>query len=111
MQLDELNRLLIKMGALCESAIAAAVKSLRRADKALIDSVRESERDIDHMERDIEALCMRIIMRQQPVAGDLRMVSSALKMITDMERIGDQAAGRNIPALKRATGYMILITI
>lgn len=92
MQLDELNRLLIKMGALCESAIAAAVKSLRRADKALIDSVRESERDIDHMERDIEALCMRIIMRQQPVAGDLRMVSSALKMITDMERIGDQAA-------------------
>ena len=92
MQLDELNRLLIKMGALCESAIAAAVKSLRRADKALIESVRESERDIDHMERDIEALCMRIIMRQQPVAGDLRMVSSALKMITDMERIGDQAA-------------------
>lgn len=92
MQLEELNRLLIKMGALCESAIAAAVKSLHRADKELIESVRDSEREIDRMERDIEALCMRIIMRQQPVAGDLRMVSSALKMITDMERIGDQAA-------------------
>lgn len=92
MQLEELNRMLIKMGALCESGIAAAVKSLRRADKNLIESVRDSEREIDHMEREIEALCMRIIMRQQPVAGDLRMVSSALKMITDMERIGDQAA-------------------
>ncbi|MGN0587124.1 MAG: phosphate signaling complex protein PhoU [Oscillospiraceae bacterium] len=92
MQLEELNRKLIKMGALCESAIAAAVKSLRSADKNLIESVRDSEREIDHMEREIEGLCMRIIIRQQPVAGDLRTVSSALKMITDMERIGDQAA-------------------
>lgn len=92
MQLDELNRSLIKMGAMCESAIAAAVKALLERDMSLVKEVDESEREIDQMERDIETLCMKLILQQQPVARDLRVISSALKMITDMERIGDQAS-------------------
>ncbi len=92
MQLTELNRSLIKMGAMCETAVSLAIKALLGSDCTLIEKVNESEREIDHMERDIESRCMRIILQQQPVARDLRTVSSALKMITDMERIGDQAA-------------------
>lgn len=92
MQLTELNRSLIKMGAMCETAVSLAIKALLGNDCDLIEKVNESERDIDHMEREIESRCMRLILQQQPVARDLRTVSSALKMITDMERIGDQAA-------------------
>ncbi|WP_432649286.1 phosphate signaling complex protein PhoU [Huintestinicola sp.] len=92
MQLEELNVSLIKMGALCETAISMAVKALLNDDTALVDGVKETERELDHMERSIEGLCMKLILQQQPVARDLRTISSALKMITDMERIGDQAA-------------------
>lgn len=92
MQLMTLNNQLIKMGALCETAISLAVEALLNNDTSLIERVFETEREIDTLERDIESLCMRIILKQQPVAKDLRTVSSALKMITDMERIGDQAA-------------------
>ena len=92
MQLEELNTDLISMGELCENAIASAVKALLNGDLELVQTVKDAEREIDHKERDIEALCMKLLLQQQPVARDLRAISSALKMITDMERIGDQAA-------------------
>jgi phosphate transport system protein len=80
------------MGALCEDAIACAVKALLNSDMKLAKSAMNKEKEIDQKERDIETLCMKLLLQQQPVAKDLRLISSALKMITDMERIGDQAA-------------------
>ncbi len=91
MQLEALNNDLITMGALCENAIACAVKALTTNDMELAALAIAAEKDIDRKERDIEALCLKLILEQQPVARDLRLISSALKMITDMERIGDQA--------------------
>ena len=80
------------MGALCENAIAAAAKGLIDGDMELAKSVIPIDLQIDQKERDIESICMRLLLQQQPVARDLRQISAALKMITDMERIGDQAA-------------------
>ena len=91
-QLKELNTELIKMGALCEEAISQSVKYLTNGDFRLKESVCETDKQIDKKERDIETLCMKLLMQQQPVATDLRVISSALKMISDMERIGDQAS-------------------
>ena len=91
-QLKELNTELIKMGALCEEAISQSVKYLTDGDFRLKESVCETDKQIDKKERDIETLCMKLLMQQQPVATDLRVISSALKMISDMERIGDQAS-------------------
>lgn len=91
-QLNALNNELITMGALCEEAIASAVKLLIDNDVKMKESVLETDKQIDRIERDIETLCMRLLMQQQPVASDLRTISSALKMISDMERIGDQAS-------------------
>lgn len=91
-QLEKLHVEMITMGALCETAISAAAKSILDRDPSLWDKVYETDAQIDQMERDIEGLCMRLLLHQQPVAGDLRTISSALKMISDMERIGDQAA-------------------
>lgn len=91
-QLSTLNLELVKMGALCEEAISAAAKCLNNGDKTLIDKIKETERLIDEKEREIESLSMKLLLHQQPVAGDLRMISAALRMISDMERIGDQAA-------------------
>ena len=91
-QLEELNIEMIKMGALCEQAISAAAKALLEGDGVLRQNAVFTEREIDEKEREIEGLCMRLLLQQQPVARDLRTVSSALKMISDMERIGDQAA-------------------
>ena len=91
-QLEVLNEKLTNMGDLCENAIAAASDCLINSDLTLIEKVHATEQEIDHSEKEIEALCMRIILQQQPIASDLRTVSSALKMISDMERIGDQAA-------------------
>ena len=91
-QLSTLNLELVKMGALCEEAISAAAKCLNDGDKTLIDKIKEIERLIDEKEREIESLSMKLLLHQQPVAGDLRMISAALRMISDMERIGDQAA-------------------
>ncbi len=91
-QLDQLNNQLISMGALCENAIAIAVKSLMNNDIVLAKSVKTTEIEIDQKEKDIESLCLKLLLQQHPVAGDLRLISAALKMITDMERIGDQAA-------------------
>lgn len=91
-QLAELNTELIKMGALCEEAISGAVKYLMENDEKMRETVYDADRQIDRKERDIEGLCMKLLLQQQPVAKDLRTVSSALKMISDMERIGDQAS-------------------
>lgn len=91
-QLVQLNVGLIKMGALCEESIACAVKALfDEKTSEMITKVNDNEEETDHMEHDIEALCMKLLLHQQPVAKDLRCVSSALKMISDMERIGDQS--------------------
>lgn len=90
-QLDLLNIELIKMGALCEDAISTTIKALLDNDEPLRQKVSSIEKAIDQKEKDIEQLCLKILLQQQPVASDLRMVSSALKMISDMERIGDQA--------------------
>ena len=90
-QLYELNREIIEMGAMCEEAIAAAARSLAAGDVALARRVKANSSAIDQMERDIESRCMKLLLHQQPVARDLRLISAALKMITDMERIGDQA--------------------
>lgn len=91
-QLENLNNSLITMGSRCETAIADSVRALLTCDTALAASVIDCDRDIDRDEREIESLCLRLLLQQQPVARDLRLVSSALKMVTDMERIGDQAA-------------------
>ena len=90
-QLALLNRELIEMGAMCEEAIAVAAKAMLGGDTSLAPKVNALEGEIDRKERDIEALCLRLLLQQQPVARDLRQISAALKMITDMERIGDQA--------------------
>ena len=91
-QLELLNRKLIEMGALCEDAISASMHTLKNeADKKSAEKAAALEREIDHKEREIESLCMKLLLQQQPVARDLRQISAALKMITDMERIGDQA--------------------
>lgn len=90
--LDELNIELIKMGALCEEAITCAVKALLDRDDRMTEKAFAVEKAIDEKEREIENFCMKLLLRQQPVAKDLRLISSALKMISDMERIGDQAA-------------------
>ena len=91
-QLEQLNVELIRMGALCEEGISAATKALLDQDDDLRESAMAAEREIDQKERDIENLCMKLLLQQQPVARDLRAISSALRMISDMERIGDQAA-------------------
>lgn len=90
--LEKLNIELITMGALCEEAITCAVKALLDNDNQMAEKAFAAEKEIDGKERLIESLCMKLFISQQPVAGDLRVVSSALKMIGDMERIGDQAS-------------------
>ena len=82
---------MIEMGAMCEEAIALASKALTTGDITLAERVSALSADIDQKERDIESRCMKLLLQQQPVAKDLRQISAALKMITDMERIGDQA--------------------
>ena len=91
-QLSILNNSLIEMGAMIERAINKATKSLINQDISLAKEVMNSDDIIDDKEKDIESQCLKILLSQQPVASDLRKVSTALKMITDMERIGDQAA-------------------
>lgn len=90
--LEELNIEMIRMGALCEDAITCAVKALLDGDYGMAEKAFQAERAIDEKEREIEAYCMKLLLRHHPVARDLRVISSALKMISDMERIGDQAA-------------------
>ena len=90
-QLHNLNRELIQMGAACEEIIAFAAKALTDYSPELEEKTNQVGAVIDESERAIENICLKLLLRQQPVAGDLRQISAAMKMITDMERIGDQA--------------------
>ncbi len=92
MQLEQLSEQLIYMGSLCEKAIGNATKALQSGDLELAKRVIREDEEIDQKEKDIERMCLKLLLQQQPVARDLRQISAALKMITDLERIGDQAA-------------------
>ncbi len=91
-QLSLLNRELLEMGSLIEQSIRSATQALIRQDVEAANAAIASDHEVDQKEREIEALCLKLLLQQQPVARDLRQISAALKMITDMERIGDQAA-------------------
>ena len=91
-QLETLNTELITMGALVETTIASAAKALMEGDRTQAKRIAQNDSQIDGMEKSIESLCLKLLLQQQPVARDLRLISAALKMISDMERIGDQAA-------------------
>lgn len=91
-QLTQLNNELIEMGGLIEKAIEMAISALVTQDIEKAKRTIEFDTEINHQERTIETLCLKLLLEQQPVARDLRLISSALKMITDMERIGDHAA-------------------
>ncbi len=91
-QLKQLDSEMANLGALCEKAIASATKALLDGDMTMARQVLPMSGEIEQKERDIVALCMKLLLKQQPVAGDFRTVSSALKMVTDMKRIGDHSA-------------------
>lgn len=91
-QLEELHVELIEMGSMCEDVIRKTSKLLQSGDAKVAKEIRKEDSNIDEQERLVESLCLKLLLRQQPVAKDLRKVSAALKMITDMERIGDQAS-------------------
>ena len=91
-QLKQLNKEMINMGTMIEESIGDAVKALMKQDVELAQKVMAGDEEIDRTERKIEDLCLRLLLQQQPVARDLRNISAALKMVTDMERIGDHAA-------------------
>ncbi len=91
-QLQTLHEELTQMGNMCAQAMQLAVQAVTTGDKALIERTQETDEIVDKQERDIEALCLKLLLHQQPVATDLRRISSALKMISDLERIGDQAS-------------------
>ena len=105
-QLLLLNNKMIEMGAMCESLISFTSAALLSGNTKDACEVREKGHEIDRMEREIEAICLKLLLQQQPVAKDLRQISAALKMITDMERIGDQAEdiAEIIPFLGGRTG-------
>lgn len=90
-QLNDLHRTMTQMGAACEEIIAMASRALTQWDETLVQQVRTVGSQIDEDERTIEDICLKLLLRQQPVARDLRQISAAMKMITDLERIGDQA--------------------
>lgn len=92
MQLRKLNNELIEMGSLIETAIARAYKGLINQNIEIAKENVEFDREIDQKEKEVENICLKLLLQQQPVASDLRLISSAIKMITDMERICDQAA-------------------
>ena len=105
-ELQLLNKKLIEMGAQCEEVIRLAAAALTEGRAEQVQKVKPMDAEIDRMERDIESLCLKLLLQQQPVARDLRQISAALKMITDMERIGDQAEDicEIIPFLKGRSG-------
>ena len=106
-QLEELNRELTRMGAACEEIIAFAAQALTGLDDTLAQKVSQVGAQIDESEHTIETICLRLLLRQQPVARDLRIISAALKMITDLERIGDQAEDivELVPYMTRQAGH------
>ena len=118
-QLEQLSSLLIEMGALIETAIVMTTEALRKQDVGLAKKVIAYDNEVDEKEREIEGLCLKLLLQQQPIAKDLRLVSAALKMITDMERIGDQAADiaeitimlAGIPYIKKLEHISLIATI
>ena len=92
MQLHTLDTQLTHMGELCEAAITKVTQALKDGNTEQAQVVIKEDEEIDQIEKDIERLCLKLLLQQQPVARDLRRISAALKMITDMERIGDQAS-------------------
>ena len=127
-ELDMLNDMLIDMGSMVEKAIKRATYALEHHDKKMAKKAIALDREVDNIEKEIETLCLRLLLRQQPVAKDLRFISAALKMITDMERMGDQAADiseiakfligkqyiiqlENIPQMAEATASMVTNSI
>jgi len=127
-QLSHLNDMLVEMGTMIEKAITLATQAIVNHDKKMAKKAIEMDREIDNQEKEIETLCLKLLLRQQPVARDLRLISAALKMITDMERIGDQAADiseiakfligekyiidlENIPKMAEATTKMVTDSI
>ena len=123
-QLEILNSEMVEMGELCEKAIKNAVHGLVTGEMGYSKLARQMAGEIDEKERSIEQLCLKMILQQQPVAGDLRQISAALKMITDMERIGDQAEdiaeitqmndistwAKNVPVAQMASVVMKMVT-
>jgi phosphate transport system protein len=106
-QLSDLHGMLTEMGAMIEGAITRANRALENQDTELAKEIIAFDAEVDAMEKDIESLCLKLLLQQQPVARDLRLISSALKMITDMERIGDHAADISELTLEVAgTKYM-----
>ena len=91
-QLEQLNNHLLEMGALIERSIENATQAMINQDVEAAKASVTADHEVDQKEREIEALCLKLLLQQQPVARDLRLISAALKMITDMERIGDQAS-------------------
>ena len=91
-QLEQLHVELMEMGSMCEEVIRKTSRVLETGEKEMAKDIRKEDARIDEQERLIESLCLKLLLQQQPVAKDLRKVSAALKMITDMERIGDQAS-------------------
>lgn len=104
-QLNLLNKKMIELGGICETLIAKAYQALAQGDEELARQVVVDGAGINQSEREIERLCVKLLLQQQPVASDLRQVSAALKMVTDIERIGDQAEdiAEIIPFLKGRT--------
>ena len=90
-QLAALNHSLIRMGAICEESIALAAKAFTQGEKRLVDKIEPLSQELEDMEHEVENLCIKLLLQQQPVAGDMRHISAALKMVTDMKRIGVQA--------------------
>jgi phosphate transport system protein len=91
-ELEDLHLDLIRMGGLIEEAIDRSITALEKRDRALAETIVANDRQVDDLDRAIEARCLSLLLRQQPVAKDLRAISTALKMVTDMERIGDHAS-------------------
>ena len=91
-QLEQLGKEMQQMGMLVEEAIQKAIEALLKQDVELAQSVMDADGNVDQKQKEIESICFTLLMQQQPVASDLRVISAALKMVTDMERIGDHAA-------------------
>lgn len=124
-QLAQLNNILISMGALCEDAIGRSIRALREGDPGLAATAIPLEAETDRLERSVEDSCLRLLLQQQPVARDLRQITAAMKMTTDLERIGDQTAdiativrglsGRSVkscmPLIPMAEAVMRMVTM
>lgn len=91
-QLEALNRGIIEMGALVEDSLKASIDALLAFDRETAKKIVVGDKEIDQKMKEIETLCLRLLLSQQPVARDLRLISASLKMVGDLERIGDQAA-------------------